>query len=564
MNVLGVSAWYHDAAAALVRDGDVVAAAQEERFSRRKNDPSFPAAAARFCLRHAGLRPSDLDAVVFYEKPFRRFERILVTQLRAFPRSAKAFSRAMFDWLGGKLWMKTRIADALDVPASRVLFCEHHESHAASAFFPSGFDDAAVLTVDGVGEWTTTAAWRGRGAALEPLTETRFPHSLGLMYSAVTAFLGFEVNDGEQKVMALAALGEPRYRDACESLLRFLPDGGFELDASAFRFAWDPDRSFGRRLVELFGEPRAPGGPLLATGADRRHADVAASVQATLEDALIRLARDLHARAPSENLCLAGGVALNIPANARLLRDGPFKRLFVQPSPGDSGGALGAALYGHAALTGERPRYVQRHAFLGEPLRDDPRPGARELPDDDAVVDETSRLLAEGRTVGFVQGRFEWGPRALGRRSLLASPRDPAMKERINGVIKRRESFRPFAPAAPAERAAEYFAIPPGGESPARYMLVVGDATDRGRAAAPAALHVDGTARAQVVDRDVDPLFHAVLERFGERTGDPVLLNTSLNLRGEPIVRGEADAHAVWTRSALDALVAGRRLYVRD
>src|SRR5262245_15681515 len=561
MLVLGISGLYHDAAAAIVRDGEVVAAAQEERFTGRKNDSQLPVRAARFCLRMAGAEARDLAALVFHEKPFRKFERILVTHLREFPRSCRAFARAMAEWLGQKLWIKGRIAAEFGVPAAKILFTEHHEAHAASAYLASPFARAAILTVDGVGEWTTTGMWAGRDGALQQLHETRFPHSLGLLYSALTAYLGFQVNEGEQKVMALAAFGEPRFADRLAALVDYDDDGGYRLDTRAFRFAYDPDRSFGRLLESMLGPARVAGSPIDLGGADRRFADVAASIQVVLEDGVLRLAHELHRRAPGDELCLAGGVALNVLATARLLRDGPFRRVFVQPSPGDSGAAIGAALLGWRALGGGAP-VPMRHAFLGDGPGDDLPSGGRDLPGDDDVATETARLLAAGKTVAFVQGRFEWGPRALGHRSLLADPRQPAMHAHVN-AIKNREPFRPFAPAVTAAAAGRYFALPPGGSDPLRYMLTAVAATAAGRAACPAALHVDGTARLQVVDAETDPLFHATLTRFAEHTGVPILLNTSLNARGQPIVRGAMAAHDLWQRSRVDALVVGRRLYER-
>ncbi len=564
MDILGISALYHDSAAALVRDGLPIAAAQEERFTRRKHDASFPRRSIRFCLREAGISAADLDWVVFYEKPLRKFVRILATQLKAFPRSARAFSRAMFLWLGDRLWMKNRIVSELGVDPARILFTEHHQSHAASAFYPSPFDEAAILTVDGVGEWATTTFGLGRSRDVEILAEVHFPNSLGLLYSSLTAFLGFEVNEGEHKVMGLAAYGEPRFEREIASLLRVDEDGSFSLDVSPFRFHFDPERSFGDGLIRLLGEPRAPSAPLRMAPPDRRDADVAASLQRVLESAVLSLARELHRRVPSKNLCLAGGVALNVVANARLVREGPFERVFVQPAAGDAGGALGAALYVHHAVLGGERRFVQEHAFLGEPVIEEARDGARRLPDDDAIVEEMARRLVAGKTVGWVRGRFEWGPRGLGHRSLLADPRRLEMKDHVNRSVKRRESFRPFAPAVAAERAAELFDVPAGGEWPARFMLLAVPARSRAKDAAPATLHVDGSARVQLVRADVDPLFHRLLTRFGELAGVPVLLNTSLNLRGDPIVRGEADALSLLERSELDALVVEDRLYERS
>ncbi len=563
MDVLGISAFYHDSAAALVRDGVPVAAAQEERFTRRKHDASFPTRAIRFCLRQGQVAPKDLDWVVFYEKPLRKFERILTTQLASFPHSARAFSRAMFLWLGDRLWMKDRIATDLGVDPDRILFTEHHESHAASAFYPSPFEEAAILTVDGVGEWATTTLARGKGTQIDIFSEIHFPHSLGLFYSALTAFLGFEVNEGEQKVMGLAAYAEPRYYRELSSLVRFQDDGSYTLDLSVFRYPFDPDRSFGEGLVKLLGDPRSPEGPLRYRDPDRRDAEVAASVQAVLEESLLRIVSDLHRRVPSENLCLAGGVALNVMANARILRDGPFKRLFVQPAAGDAGGALGAALLVFHSMLGESRRFVQDDAFLGEAVFDESDANARRLPDEDAIVDEIARRLVAGKTVGWVRGRFEWGPRSLGHRALLADPRRAEMQEHVNVTVKRRESFRPFAPSVVAERAGEFFDTPPGGEWPVRFMLLGVPALEAGKNAAPATIHVDGSARAQLVHQSVDPLFHKLLTHFGSLTGVPILLNTSLNLRGDPIVRGESDGLSLWKRSGLDCLVVENRLYDR-
>ena len=560
MDILGISAFYHDAAAALLRDGIPLAAAQEERFSRHKHDASFPRRAIRYCLREARIHARDLDYVVFYEKPLRRFERILATQLQAFPRSAKAFSKAMFLWLGDRLWLKNRIASELGIDPSRILFTEHHQSHAASAFFASPFEEAAVLVADGVGEWATTTLARGHGSSLELLEEIRFPHSLGLFYSAVTAFLGFRVNDGEHKVMGLASYGRPRYSDELARLVHF-EDGAYTLDLSAFRFTFDPDKSFGEGLTRILGPPRAPEDPVLYQGKDSRHADIAASLQRVLEDSMLTLLHELKRRVPSENLCLAGGVGLNVVANARLLKEGPFQRLFVQPAAGDAGGALGAALHVWHAQMGKPRAYRMEHAFLGESVRPAPDDGALTLDDEDKRIDRMVDALLKGQTIGWVRDRFEWGPRSLGHRTLLADPRRPNMRDHINSVIKRRELFRPLAPAVAAEQADRYFIVPSGGESPARFMLLSTDTHDDAVEKIPSVLHIDRSARVQLVHAEVDPLFHRLLTRFGEASGVPVLLNTSLNGRGEPIVRGERDALELLHRSQLDMLVVEDRIY---
>ncbi|MCG8462864.1 MAG: hypothetical protein MI919_41795 [Holophagales bacterium] len=560
MYILGISAFYHDSAAALLYHGVPVACVQEERFSRRKNDPSFPKRAAKFCLRQAGIEASELEWVVFYEKPLRKFERILVSQLRAFPRGGKAFSRAMFQWLGDRLWLKNRLATELDVDPERILFTEHHRSHAASAFYPSPFEEAAILTADGVGEWATTCLSEGRDGSITTLAEVHFPYSLGLFYSAITAFLGFEVNEGEQKVLAMASFGEPRFAEKLDALFTQAEDGSFELDLRPFRFHYDPERSFGPELEDILGPARLPG-----SGApEPRHFDIAASLQQVTEAALLRLLEELHRRSPSDNLCLAGGVALNVVANTVLLEKGPFRRLFVPPAPGDAGGALGAALEIHHRLGSGERSYRQRHVNLGENVLAQPREGHRHVPDEGELISEVVRLLTEGKTVGWVEGRFEWGPRSLGHRAILADPRDAEVAERINRRIKRRETFRPFAPAVPIADYHRYFEIPEGGEMPARFMLVAVPTREDAKGEIPAVVHVDGTARAHLVDPEELPRFHRLLEAFGEATGVPVLLETSLNLRGEPIARGEADALAVYDRSGLDALVVEDRLYVKE
>ncbi len=560
MHILGISGFYHDSAAAIVRDGVPIACAQEERFTRRKHDPSFPKRSSRFCLRQAGIEADELDWVVFYEKPLLKFQRILITQLQAFPKSARAFSKAMFLWLGDRLWLKNRLANELGVDPGRVLFTTHHRSHAASAFYPSPFEEAAILTADGVGEWATTSLAHGQGTHIEDLAEVHFPNSLGLLYSAITAFLGYEVNEGEQKVMAMAALGEPHYEEQMRSLVHQDTDASYLLKLAPFRFHYDPESSFGPGLEELLGPPRRPGdGP-----PEQRHFDIAASLQLVFEDTLLHLARELHRRLDCPNLCLAGGVALNVVANTRVLREGPFDHLFIQPAAGDAGGALGAALEIYHAVHGGPRGYRQEHAFLGAEVVPEPRGEPERLADDAAVVQAMARRLAEGETVGWVRGAFEWGPRSLGHRSLLADCSRPEMRQRINRTIKTREPFRPYAPSVPAERAAEYFDIPEGGEWPARFMLIAAKVKEAGRRHAAAALHADGTARVQLVHREVDPLFHQLLTQFGKLRGAPILLNTSLNLRGEPIVRTEADALALFERSRLDALVVEERLYTRD
>ncbi len=551
MNILGISCYFHDAAAALLRDGVLVAAAEEERFSRKKHDSGFPANAIEFCFRKAGIAARDLDCVVFYEKPFRKFERLLISVLQTWPRSRTLFREAAVAWLGDKLWIKDRIRSHLQIPASRILFSEHHLSHAASAFYCSPFEEAAILTVDGVGEWATTLLAAGRGTEIRPIREIRFPHSLGLLYSAFTAYLGFEVNEGEYKVMGLAAYGKPVHRDRVRKLLRIAGDGSFELDLDYFDFHESATQMYNRRFEALFGRPDA---------------DLAASVQAVTEEALLALVRELHRETGLSRLCLAGGVALNCVANSRIMREGPFREVWVQPAAGDSGGALGAALYAAHAALGAPRRWHMLHTFWGdEPTAEEielAAPGALRL-DEDCLLERTAELLEAGAVVGWLQGRFEWGPRALGNRSILADPRRAGMTDALNLKVKGREPFRPFAPSVVREDCDRWFDVPAAGLDAARFMTCVAGVRPSGQSRIPAVTHVDGTARIQIVTPDANPRYHRLIEAFGRRTGVPVLLNTSFNRAGEPIVNTPAEAVAAWSASGMDALVMGDSLLLR-
>lgn len=555
--VLGISAHYHDAAAALVVDGQIAAAIQEERLSRIKNDPALPLQAARACLAHARLDPRDLDAVVFYEEPFAKLERVLVHLVGNFPRTWRAFPRALASQLGHKLWVLDHLAEELDVPRDRVLTRPHHRSHAASAFFTAPVDDAAVLVVDGVGEAHSTTLWHGRGRELTHLESVDFPHSLGLLYAGLTAWLGFQVNEGEYKVMGLAAWGAPRHRDEFARLLRLHPDGSYELGLDYFAHMSDADLGFGPALERLLGPRRPPGRPWDLTAADdRRYADVAATLQLALEEALLGLARRARERTQSPHLCLAGGVALNARANARLRREAGFHRVFVHPAAGDAGGALGAALDLAVAL-GDPPAPLTT-AALGLPI--DPARahalarelglGARRVDDPAAAA---ARLVAAGQIVAHARGRFEWGPRALGQRSILAAPRDRATRDRLNKVIKEREPFRPFAPAILSERTLDFFTDAPDDMTP--FMTTVApvrpDRLDRLGAVA----HEDGSARLQTVERARAPELHALLTALADLGEDPIVVNTSLNGPGEPIVASAEDALAFWLRHGVDALL---------
>ncbi|MBX6315331.1 MAG: carbamoyltransferase [Isosphaeraceae bacterium] len=586
--ILGISAFYHDSAAALVVDGDIVAAAQEERFTRKKHDPDFPAHAIAYCLQEAGLAPDQLDYVAFYDKPLTKFERLLETYLAYAPRGFRSFRLAMPLWLKDKLYMRRLIRRGLGGPTrTRIVFTDHHESHAASAFFPSPYEEAAILTLDGVGEWSTTTLGVGRGNKIELTYQIQFPHSLGLLYSAFTYYCGFKVNSGEYKLMGLAPYGRPIYKDVIlEKLMDLKPDGSFWLDMAYFNYCQGLTMT-GRRFHRLFGgPPRAPESML-----EQRHMDLAASIQAVTEEVVLRIGQHLRERTGMRHLVLAGGVALNCVANGRLLRAGLFDDLWIQPAAGDAGGALGAALFVWYQLLG-RPRSsdgvhdAQKGSFLG------PRYGTEEIErflegigatgqrfDDEAeLLEHVAQMLATGKVVGWFHGRMEFGPRALGARSILGDPRDPQMQATMNLKIKFRESFRPFAPCVLQEYAHEYFDVRPGQESP--YMLLVAplrakhrvpidpeqlrimqndpDLRNRVnvvRSVVPAITHVDYSARLQTVDAARNPRFHRLLEAFHRQTGCPVLVNTSFNVRGEPIVCTPQDAYRCFLATDMDALV---------
>jgi carbamoyltransferase len=589
--VLGISGLYHDSAAALLGDGRILAAVQEERLSRRKNDARFPLRAIRSCLQQAGIEAADLAAVAFYEKPILKFSRTLEVFLGWAPRGARAFARTIPEWLGGRLDIRGRIRAALPgLPAGcPILFTTHHEAHAASAFLPSPFSEAAILTVDGVGEWATTAIARGAGGVIEPIEEIRFPHSLGLLYSAFTAYCGFRVNSGEYKLMGLAPYGEPTWvAPILDELIRLNDDGSFRLNLEYLDPLAD-DHLTRERFHERFGgPPRRPEDPL-----ERRHLDLARSIQVVTERAMLGMARRAHEQTGARRLCLAGGVALNCVANGRLLREGPFDDLWIQPAAGDAGAALGAALAawhgplergGMAAHRAPSPSDAMEGGFLGpaetpEAIESCLRrwEAVWERLGPDALLDRVVRALMDGQVVGWVQGRMEFGPRALGHRSILGDPRNPDMQSRMNLKVKFRESFRPFAPAVLAERSAEFFGLE--GESP--YMLLVApvaesqripvveeaeglDRLKQLRSTLPAVTHVDGSARVQTVDRGRNPLFHALLRRFESATGCPVLINTSFNVRGEPVVSSTDDAYRCFINSRIDVLVVGPCFLERD
>ena len=594
MRILGISAFYHDSAAALIVDGEIVAAAQEERFTRKKHDPGFPRNAIEYCLSQADCSLHEVDFVVFYEKPFLRFERLIETYLAFAPRGLRSFGMAMPIWIKEKLFQKRmlgRMLNDLDPefsPTTKLRFSEHHFSHAASAFYPSPFREAVVLTIDGVGEWATASAGIGRGSTLDIKKELLFPHSLGLLYSAFTYYTGFKVNSGEYKVMGLAPYGEPKYKDVIFSkLVDLKQDGTFRLDQSYFDYCTGLTMT-NDKFARLFGNPvRDPTKDLLT----QFHMDVAASIQAVTDEIILRLTRSLAQEYNISNICLAGGVALNCVANGKVLRDAAFKNIWIQLAAGDAGGALGAALAGwHVGL--QKPRVVNpsdsmQGALLG-PAYDQltieqqlSSAGAvYERVSDRDAIDVAARNLAKGKAVGWFQGRMEFGPRALGSRSILADPRSPTMQKLLNLKIKYRESFRPFAPAVLREDVASRFEL--DYDSP--YMLLVADVKREHlremtadehklfgidklnvvRSTIPAVTHVDNSARVQTVQADTNPRFHALLSRFKELTSCPVLMNTGFNVRGEPIVCSPKDALRCFVGTELDLLVCGNALLWKD
>lgn len=596
MYILGIACFYHDSAVALLKDGELVAAAMEERFSRKKHDNTFPKRAIEFCLRQAGINGEDLDYVVFYEKPLVKFERILLSTLSTFPSSLDVWRDSMVAWLKEKLWIKNIIQSEVKVRYDRVLFCDHHMSHAASAFFASPFREAAVLTVDGVGEWTTTtlgvasSAWEGEigGAnSIELFQEQRFPHSIGLLYSAFTAYLGFRVNNGEYKVMGMAPYGQPRYVDQVNKLIALnQSDGSFRLDMDYFSYHHSASASYNQRFVDLFGPARPPeaefftlmtnperSAELAAIAENQRFADIAASIQTVTEETLLAIVHHLHARTGKKQLVMAGGVALNTKANYRLLNETPFEEIYIQPAAGDDGGALGAALWAYHMVLGKPRKWVMPHAYWGQGYTDGEchdfltSKGAH-VEDfssrEEELLDVVAESLTNKKVIGFFQGRFEWGPRALGNRSILADPRSEAMKEVVNTKIKFREPFRPFAPVILRDRASEYFdyAGVETHEAP-RYMLMVAPIRPEKQDKIQAVCH-QGTGRLQTIERETNPRYYGVVERFGQITGVPVVLNTSFNLRGEPIVTSPRDAWNTFQNSDIDYLVLNNLLVRKD
>jgi carbamoyltransferase len=585
VDILGVSCYYHDAAAALLRDGKLIAAAQEERFSRVKHDYGFPRNAIRFCLETAGIRGSELDYVVFYEKPHRKFNRILASVLQTYPHSWKVFREAMSTWTADKLWVSKTLASELGIRKDKILFCEHHVSHAASAFLCSPFDEGAILTVDGVGEWVTATHGVGRGNDIRLTKQMKFPHSLGLLYSAFTSFLGFEIGEGEYKVMGMAAYGEPRYIDEVRELVDQNDDGSLSLDMDYFCYHYSLEGMFNESIIALLGEPR-PRDMLFFTEAtgfpkyfgfppadfeqlsrlNQHYADIACSIQRVTEEVLLGMAQQVHRETGLKKLCMAGGVALNSVANGRILRETPFEELYIQPAAGDDGGALGAALWAYNTVLGKPRSFQMDHASWGKSYSRDEIDSFlatnnvphRAIENEDKLLDWVVDRLVKGKVVGWFQGRFEWGPRALGNRSILADARNPGMKDIVNTKIKFREPFRPFAPSVLAECAETYFDLPNAAQHfPARFMLYVVPVRQEKQAVLPAITHVDGTGRLQTVFKEQSPRYYSLIERFGQATGVPVVMNTSFNLKGETIVNTPENAYSTFCKSEMDCLVLG-------
>ena len=591
MYTLGVSCFFHDAAAALLNDGEIVAAAEEERFTRVKHDYNFPEKAIDFCLRQAQISGEEIDSVVFFEKPFMKLERILTTAVSTYPASCVVFQKAMITWLKDKLWIKGKLANYLKLDPKKVIFSEHHLSHAASAFFCSPFTDAAILTVDGVGEWATATFGEGHGTDLKLLGEIRFPHSLGLLYSAFTALLGFEVNEGEYKVMGMAPFGRPEYKDKVEKLIRIGADGSFHLDMKYFCFDRSSTDTYNEKFVELMGPPRAAESPFFTEGSgypayfgarpadfkkqadsNQHYANIAASIQSVTEDVLLHMARHLQQRTGLKRLCLAGGVALNSVANSRILREAGFDEIFIQPAAGDGGGALGAALWAHHVVAGRPRKFEMTHAYWGEEHSNgsvvdyltSQSVKHQTFDGEDSLCTRVVAALEAGSVVGWMQGRFEWGPRALGNRSILADPRRADMKEIVNTKIKFREPFRPFAPSVLVDKASDYFEARVAEQLPARFMAMVAGVLPGAAEKIPAVTHVDGTARLQTVIPETNPRYARLLSGFGQATGIPILLNTSFNLRGEPIVNTPAEALSSFARSGMDMVVMGNTIVQKE
>jgi carbamoyltransferase len=570
MNILGISCFYHDAAAAMCVDGKIVAAAEEERFTRKKHDFSFPQNAINFCLEFSNLKVPDLDYVVFYEKPFVKMERLLLTYIATFPKSFNSFISAMPVWIKEKMHIPTIIRKQTGFEG-QILYTDHHISHAASCFLCSPFKQAAIFTIDGVGEWNTATYGVGEDTRIDLLREINFPHSLGLLYSAFTSYLGFKVNNGEYKVMGMAPYGRPHYIDKVKKLIKVNEDGSFKLNMDYFAYHYKL-QNLSEKFIDLFGPPRIPDSVFYndvthphrdhpnwdeeVARENQRFADIARSIQEVTEEIMLKTANSLHSETGMDHLCMAGGVALNCVANGKVLRQTPFKEIWIQPAAGDSGGAIGAALYVYNTVLGNPRSYTMDNAYLGPSYNEESIKSwlnEQKIPYTEYTEQElpkaVAKLVAEGNVVGFFHGRMEFGPRALGARSILADPRNPKMKDILNEKIKKREQFRPFAPAVLEERAGEYFNI---GCRKAPYMLLVGEVLPDKREVIPAVNHADNTARPQTVSRQINPRYYEIIVEFEKLTGVPVVINTSFNVRGEPIVLTPQQAYNCFANTDMD------------
>ncbi len=561
VNILGISCYYHDSAATLIKNGEVVAAAEEERFSRKKHDNGFPTNAIDFCIKKGKITPDKLDFVVFYEKPFIKFERIILSTLQTWPHGHAQFREGMLNWLKTKMWIANQIADKLKIDYDKILFSDHHLSHAASAFLCSPFDEAAIVTIDGVGEWTTATIGVGEGNNIKILKEMKFPHSLGLLYSVYTAFLGFEVNEGEYKVMGMAPYGQPKYTDKVWKTVKMNDDGSIALNTEYFKFHRSENQSYSEKFLEIFGQPRDPKDK---DKIDQNYADIAASIQKVTEDIMLKIVEYAKKITGKKYLCMAGGVALNSKANGIIMQRKIFDDIFIQPAAGDSGGSMGAALYVYHMLLGNKRKFVLENAYYGEEYSkkeiknflDENKIKYQHIPKDEELFENVVSKIKDGKVVGWFQGRFEWGPRALGNRSIIADARNPKMKDIVNMKIKFREPFRPFAPSVLVDSAEKFFEIQnPKKHYPARFMLYVVPVKERMKTVIPAITHVDGTARLQTVFKEESPRYYNLIQKFGELTGVDTVLNTSFNLKGEPIVNTPENAYSTFSRSEMDTLV---------
>ncbi len=546
MNILGISCYYHDSAAVLIKDGELIAAAEEERFTRKKHDNSFPSNAIDYCLNEGGLKISEIDKVCFHEKPIQKFDRILTTAGRSFPHGFQFFSHAIPEWLKTKLRIKKKIHKKLETKPP-IEFSQHHESHAASAFFPSPFKEAAILTIDGVGEWKTNQIWHGKEEEIKPLKHIDFPDSLGLLYSTITAFLGFRVNNGEYKLMGLASYGEPTYREEFKDIIEVEEDGSYELNQKYFAYQHSR-KMWGKKLEDRLGKPRNQEQEI-----NERHQNIAATVQKITEEIILKQVKYAKKLTDSENLCLAGGVALNCVANGKIRKKSDFDNIWVQPAAGDDGGALGTALISANSSHIRMDDVYYGPSYSSERIRNSLEESdlSYERLDKEELADRAASILDNNEVLSLFQGRMEWGPRALGNRSILANPTDKEMIDKLNKKVKFRESFRPFAPTVLNKYASEYFDIK--GDSP--FMLFTFDVRDDARKEIPAVTHTDGTSRIQTLERSTNPLYYDVIDSFRERTGVPVVINTSFNLKGMPIVNTPEEAIDCFQNSGIDKMI---------